>query len=259
VEENHELGVVVAGSDARLEGVLVRRTLPSVPDQAGGRGIAIEPCTAPGCDATARSTVFVRGSLAEENHDIGAFVMGSDATLEGLLVRGTLPSADDQRLGRGLAIQLTCTDQGCDPAAHASALVRGSRVEESHDVSVSVGGAEATLEGMLVHGTLPRQADDLYGDGFIVFSLDLPASATVTSSRIEASARAGISNFGATLALGTSEVACNGIDLVGEPYREQPFRFENLGENACGCPDPADECKVQSVGLEPPAPISDSD
>ena len=80
----------------------------------------------------------------------------------------------------------------------------------------------------------------------------------MTSSHIETSARAGLSNFGATVALGASALACNSIDLDGETYHGQPFSFESLGGNACGC-DPADvACKVQSVGLEPPEAVSGS-
>ena len=259
VEQNQSTGVVVMGSDATLEGVLVRGTLPQQSDQIDGHGVHIQlSCTATGCDPAARATVLVRGSLLEQNHAAGVFVSGSDATLEGVLVRGTLPQQSDQLLGRGIHIQPSCTVTACDPAARATAFVRGSLVEWSHDIGVMVGDSDATIEGVLIRNTLARLADGLFGDGFSIFSELTPTSATVTQSRIEASARAGLSNFGSTVALAASTLACNAFDLAGETHHEQPFRFEDRGDNACGCPAPALGCKVQSVGLEPPEPITES-
>jgi hypothetical protein len=227
-------------------------------DQKYGRGISIQGfCTADGCDTATRAAAIVRSSLVEENRDNGMRVSNADATIEGVLVRGTLPRETDGHGGSGMSIHLSCVAEICNPASPATAFVRGSVVEENHDLGVVVLGSEATLVGLHVRSTLARPVDDFFGDGVSVASIAAPASATVTGSRVEASARAGLSNFGASVALGASVLTCNAFDLTGDNYREQPFHFENIGDNACGCPDPVATCKAQSVGLEPPEPLTD--
>jgi len=259
VEQNHEIGVFVMASDATLEGLLVRGTLPQASDELLGRGVNIQlGCSEAGCDPALRASVLMKSSLVEQNYEFGARVVGSDATLEGVVIRGTLPPPGDLRVGLGIGVQLLCTGISCDPATRASALVRGSLVEQNHQFGVLFGGSDVTLEGVLVRGTLARQSDGLYGDGVGVFSQEAPTSGTVTQSRIETSARAGLANFGSNVALGASALSCNAFELAGETYFEQPFHFEDVGGNGCGCPVPSLACKTQSVGLEPPEPIIDS-
>ena len=72
---------------------------------------------------------------------------------------------------------------------------------------------------------------------------------------IEASARAGLANFASTISFGSTAVACNAFDIEGEEALGVPFRFDDEGGNACGCPDGRDTCKVVSAGLSPPPPL----
>jgi len=166
VEETQDAGVLVAGSEATLEGLLVRRTLPWSSAQLFGRGISIElACPNGVCDAAAGAQVLVRDSLVEENHDVGVSIMGSDATLDGVVIRGTQPRASDQRQGWGIAVQLACTAAGCDPLARSTALVRSSLVEKNHDLGVLIAASDATFEGVVVRGTLPNAKDQNFGRG----------------------------------------------------------------------------------------------
>ena len=64
--------------------------------------------------------------------------------------------------------------------------------------------------------------------------------------------RAGVATFSAHVALGQSALACNAFDLDAESDAISPYTFEDLGENGCGCPEPAGNCVAQSVGLAPP-------
>jgi hypothetical protein len=252
VERNHMFGVYVGGSEATLEGLVVRGTLPRTIDQHFGRGIQIQLRAATGAPSTAN----VKSSLVEGNHDIGVLVGASQATLEGLLVRGTLPRASDQQFGMGINIQV-------DPVggALASALVKGSLIEESHDSGVFVHGSEATLEGVVIRGTSPRASDSLFGDGLavataIVERVPFAASAVVTNSRIEHNARAGLGNFGAHVALRGNALSCNAFDLDREDFGVSST-FEDLDGNGCGCPAPTDTCVARSSGLAPPEPPVD--
>jgi hypothetical protein len=215
-----------------------------------GPGVDVESTLGP-------TSVALRGSLVEQNHEFGVFVLGAAATLEGVVARGTLPRASDQLAGVGILIQ-----DAPGTGAPATALVTGSLVEQNHELGVVVASAEATLDGVLIRGTLPRALDGGFGDGLgvaihIVQGMPRPATALVSHCRLRDNARAGIGTFGSHVALGQSSLSCNAFDLDGEVNGGIAFSFEDLGENACGCPEPSGACVVQSSGLAPPEPIVD--
>ncbi len=249
VEGSHDVGVFVAGSEATLEGVVVRDTLPQQSDQRHGRGIAIQADLNFGTPGSA----VVTGSLVERSHDLGVFVSGSEVALEGLVVRDTVPQQNDQLGGRGINIQAAVTS-----GAPSSAVVTGSLVERSHDLGLCVSDSEARLEGLVVRTTLARLADGQFGDGLVVVSEHGPARAVIAASWVTESARAGLASFGAEVTLGGSALNCNNaFDLTGELFLEQPFVFEDLGGNGCGCPEPSGACKAISAGLAPPESVDD--
>lgn len=256
VEQSQEFGLFVAGSDVTVDGTVVRGTLPRAFDQAFGRGINIQlNCDAAGCDPASRSNVTVRGSLVEWSHEVGLFVEGSDATVEATVVRATLPQASDQEAGRGINVQNCSAPAGCNPVARASANVSSSLVEWSHDVGLFVSASDAIVEATLVRNTLPRTADGLFGDGMAVFAIDAPASAVVSGTLIEESARAGLSNFGAMVSLGATHLRCAPFELAGEPWKGIDFVFEDRGDNLCGCPAADHACHAVSANLAPPEPL----
>jgi len=57
------------------------------------------------------------------------------------------------------------------------------------------------------------------------------------------------------VALGSTVLSCNTIDLAGEIYFDQPSSFTDMGENLCGCPTPTSDCHSRAAGLAPPAPL----
>jgi hypothetical protein len=158
VEANRDSGVVVSGSQATLEGLVVRGTLPRATDETFGVGIHVLPEPNDGAPAS----VHVGSSLVAENRLVGVLVLGSEAILEGVVVRDTLPQASDQWFGRGIGIESDAT------GAPARAQVLSSSVENNHDVGVLVFASEATLDGVVVSGTLPRASDQFGGTGIAV-------------------------------------------------------------------------------------------
>jgi hypothetical protein len=110
------LGLVVSGAeDVLVEAAWVHGAL--------WRGVDIE-------DALGPTSVGLHGSLIEEDHEVGVFVAGSTATLEGVVVRRNLPRANDPRGGRGIVIQdesslapgvPTCPSPSTTPVATAAA------------------------------------------------------------------------------------------------------------------------------------------
>jgi hypothetical protein len=142
-------------------------------------------------------------------------------------------------------------------------VVRSSLVENNRVFGVMVQGADATLDGLLVRNTLPLASDGSFGDGVVVVSLVLAsgpaeASAVVTNTRIENSARAGLASFGSHVTIGGSAMSCNAFDLDGEELDGFQFSFEDLGGNDCGCPEPFETCVAQSSSLLPPEPLDNA-
>ncbi|RLB48961.1 MAG: hypothetical protein DRI90_24950 [Deltaproteobacteria bacterium] len=190
LDQNREAGVLVLGSDAIIEGTVVRNTLPRASDQLGGVGIAIEDYP----DTAEVPSLTLRGMLLEQNHEIGVLVEGSNAIIEGTVVRTTLPRTVDQTFGRGISIQY-------DPstAQRASVTLRASLVEQNHDVGVHVNGSDAIIESTVVRDTLPQASDQYFGRGIsFVRTSDtaVPASATLRASLVEQNHDVGVVVFG---------------------------------------------------------------
>jgi len=256
VEQNYEVGLFVGSSDLTVDGTVVRTTLPQVADLRFGRGISVVPyCVPPGvCDPVSRPTATIVGSLVAGSTEAGVNVQGTDLYLERTVVRTTASRASDGLYGRGLVLQVGCDSVGgCDPTARSQATILSSLVHGSQDVGLVVVGSDATITSSVVAATTPRTADALFGDGFAVVSDLAPASAVLTASLVDDSARAGVASFGAAMTMTSTAVRCAAFALSGEDLADQPFEFVDGGDNACGCPDLADTCKLVSVGLEPPA------
>jgi hypothetical protein len=248
VENNRTAGVFVQGADVQIEGTVVQGTQPQASDQAGGYGIDVEPD--PGTHASANATVDA--CLVENNRTAGVLVLASTATIEASVVRGTQPQASDLTAGVGIDVLY-------DPAtfAGANATVRDCVVDGNREVGVLVLGSTATIEGTLVTGTQAQANDGSGGDGMAVAADLSSATATITASRVEGSARAGIAVFGAALSLDSTELGCNAIELDGEQEYGQDFQFDaSGGGNSCDCPGATVTCQVLSSGLAPPKLIA---
>jgi hypothetical protein len=186
IEENHYAGVVVSSSDATIEATVIRSTLPNA--SGGGFGIDI----AQGQGTGTRANVTVRACLVEQNHAVGVFVEGSDATIESTVVRSTLPNLQGE-LGRGIAVQ---NDHQTKDRAHVT--IHASLIEQSHDVGVYIGGSDAIIEATVVRSTLP---DALGGGHGITIEIEpdteARANVVVRACLVEQSLEAGVLVVGA--------------------------------------------------------------
>jgi hypothetical protein len=259
LEQNHNAGLFVTGSDGVVESTVIRDTLPRENDRGAGFGISVQlVCNQGSCDPNMRANATVGWSVLERNTDSSMLIMGSDATVDATVMRDTSPRASTQAFGRGISIQPACTPTGCDPNARSNAAIHWSLVEGNHDVGVFIGGSDVTLDASVVRATSTRAQDGLFGDGVDLLGGLVAATAEVSRSRIEASARAGIASFGGSASLHQVAVACATFGLVGETVDAVPPLFEDRGENQCGCPNAEDACKVQGAGLAPPDPLDES-
>ncbi|RLB60052.1 MAG: hypothetical protein DRI90_14605 [Deltaproteobacteria bacterium] len=265
IEQNHEAGLLVFGSNVIVDGTVVRATLPSVSDQRGGRGINIQPSCLPTptgleCDSAARGSASVSRSLIEQNYDVGLLVTGSDANVDATVVRTTLPRASDQLHGRGINVQSLCvhtpTGLQCDAAARASANVTRSLIEHNHEFGLLVASSDANVDATVVRATLSNASYNLFGDGLSVLNKTAPGSATLTNLLIADSARAGLATFGSFVSLADTHIRCAAFPLNGEPFEGSDFELDDRGGNSCGCPTADDTCKLISAGLQPPDPLA---
>jgi parallel beta helix pectate lyase-like protein len=257
IDQNHAAGIFVSASDASVEASVVRDTSPSSVED--GRGISVQGCGPDtGCATEGRANVNVIGSLVQNNHGAGVAISDADAIVERLVVRSNSPIEPPR--AHGISVNPSCTNAPgggitCNPALRANATITGSLIEHTHEVGLLIAGSDANVEASIIRATSPRPGDGLYGDGVVVASFFGPAGATITRSRIDDSARAGLSSFGAFVALGSTHIRCAGIPLTGDPFDGQTFVLEDRGDNRCGCPSADGPCRSVSAGLEPPQPL----
>ena len=164
VEGSQYAGVTLAGVEALVEGTVVRGTLPGVTAPTGGFGVVAQiQCGYMGCDPTARTSATVRRAVIEQSHEEGVLVLGSDALVEGTVVRGTQPNPANGTNGHGIAVQIACHVASCYPTARGNATIRGSLVEHNHELGLFVFGSDALVEHTVVRDTWPRPSDQTFG------------------------------------------------------------------------------------------------
>jgi hypothetical protein len=99
----------------------------------------------------------VHACVVERTNTVAIFSLGSDATVEATSVRDVDVRAPDGVHGEGI--------QAADRnGERASLVVRASIIERAHSVGLSVVGADATIESVIVRDTQPR-TDQRFGDG----------------------------------------------------------------------------------------------
>ncbi|WP_437985178.1 right-handed parallel beta-helix repeat-containing protein [Sorangium sp. So ce117] len=244
VEQNHEAGVVVIGSDATIAATVVRATQPVA--DGFGWGIMV----ASSADTGERGSVTVRASLVEQNHEVGVIVADSDATIEATVVRATQPSAD-RTGGHGIVV-----GSSADSGERASMTVRASLVEQNHEVGVTVNGSDARIEATIVRTTKAGD-NNIFGDGIAIVN----GTATIQNATITDNARAGVANFGSKVTILATVLTCNGFELNGETVKGLPASFEGSSGWQCtrldteDCAETDDRCHVETANLEPPPPV----
>jgi hypothetical protein len=245
IERSHEIGLFVSGAPVTLESSIVRDTAEMTSDGSSGRGLSAQD---QGSDA--RATITLRGSLVQSSRDIGIFVEGTDLILERTIVRDTQPRVADGLGGIGVNVQ-------DNPLTHATstAQLTSSLVETSFVCGVAVVATVATFDDVVVRD-VKSNGDGTFGDGIDVIAEGAAASATINGGRIEATTRAGIASFGATVSLGGTTLECAAIPLDRETLGAFDPAFTDVGGNACGCSGAAITCQILSSGLAPPERVS---
>lgn len=189
VEAATAVGLVVDGGTVAIERTVVRDMAPDPATQAFGHGMLLNRSRF----TAAATTVTIGRSVVEDVLEIGIGVAGADVTVDDTLVRRTGPQLSDLADGRGINVQPQLFSNLPDPFL-SSLVLRGSVVEQSAGLGVAVLGSAAVVERTTVVDTTPRPADDNFGRGMEVSTvqyemLDQPtlASLTMTGSLIDRS------------------------------------------------------------------------
>jgi hypothetical protein len=245
IEDNHNAGILVSGSDLTMSSTVIRDTLPQASDLTGAGGLIVQVVVA----QKRRATASIADSLIAGNHPGGLLVGGADVTAVNTVIRDSDAQIADKNFGRGVEARFEQTTLEL-----AKLTLRGCLVEGNHDSGILVAGGEALIEDTEVRGTLARSADQRYGDGLAAFfpPEQLPTTVIVNRCRFVQNTRAGVSNFGARIVMGDSHFECNPIDIDGETAHGQASDFEEVARNECRCESEIFACLVQSSNIEPP-------
>jgi hypothetical protein len=250
IERVHDVGIVVEASSASIEATVIRDVAPASSALPYGRGLAAQYRA----DIGRRAVVTLSRSLIERTHEVAASFVAADATIESSILRDTLPRPFDGRFGVGIEAQYDVTGRP-DPATRTLLAVRWSLIDANLLAGIIVIGSELELRGALVRDTAAEESDRLFGDGLVLLGGDVRAAATVTASRIEGSARAGLASFAGTASISDTQFECNAIDLDGEELTgaaDFGYTFDDQGLNHCGCGDRTEPCSAQTTHLQPP-------
>lgn len=141
------------------------------------------------------------------------------------------------------------------------ALVRSSvyfgngEIDRATGFGVVVSRSHLQMHESLVAASRPFSGPFPFGDGIAAVN---DSSVFLYANHIEDSHRAGIANFGSTIALQNNTVLqCSGFEVTGEDYPlpTDRFVFNDLGGNRCGCGYLLGKCVAVSTGLSPPDPL----
>jgi hypothetical protein len=248
IEQARGLGIEVVGSDAVVEGTLIRDIHSNPFSGAFGRGISVDTDVI----TLERSSTMLTNCSVERVQEFGVAVLGSDVDIDSLVIRDVAPSDQDQ-FGAGILVQ-TAIETG----QTSSGDLRWSLIDDVYAAGLLVGGADASAEGVVVRNVKPMMGPQDFGDAVVTaigtyYGTELALSDVVLRDMIiEGNARAGVATFGANVDIEGSWFDCNPIHINGEVFQDRPYVVADGGKNRCGCGAAIVPCKVLSSDLEPP-------
>jgi hypothetical protein len=131
---NRDIGVIFSAARADLEELQVRDTRARELDGLGGRGIGVQD----------GAQVTIGRSVLSDNRETGVAILDAEASLESVVVRGTVMN-EDSDFGDGIAT-------GAFEGTHARTDLASVWVDDSARVGVLFSAAGGSLGGSVVRG-----------------------------------------------------------------------------------------------------------
>jgi hypothetical protein len=247
IEDHYIAGISLIGGSLTVDGSVVRNTRSAVTNGQLGPGIYIGAKYL----SEERATATLRSSWLSGNRAEGIFVVGSQVTIEGVVVRDTLGQDTDGAGGIGIAI-----GRDAGSGATSDVTISSSLVLDNFQSGIAVFDSVATVKSTVIAGTRVEVLRNDFGDGAVVRADSFDATLTLESSLLNDNARAGVALFGGRATVGPTIGRCNLFGVVGEMNADRAFVFEGIGENRCGCPEASDACQLVSPGVAAPPPVT---
>jgi hypothetical protein len=178
---------------------VIEKTQPLEKDMTIGFGLFSREIQGP-------STLTVRDCVVSNNHTVGAYLLGGNATVERSVIKETQAQASDQRGGNGiLAEPYSLTNS-------PTLTVRDSLVADNRTTGIAVFDGTATVVRTVVKNTHPQLANNKLGNGIGAVATELDRSSTliVQDTLLEGNTTAGVGLVGAYGIL--ERVAVRGVD-----------------------------------------------
>jgi hypothetical protein len=176
------------GASITVEASVLRDSEPG-PMGDFGRGVTIaqDPAT------LAQSSLALRRSLVERNHETGVSIYGSPAEIDSSVIRDTLPRAIDGALGAGVAVW-----RQMDTQTRAAVTVRRSVVATNRDLGITATDSDIAVETTMIEDTLVQESDGVNGIGFLAVDtlLEPKSQAVLRRSVVARALTAGVGTAG---------------------------------------------------------------
>ncbi|MFH2010012.1 MAG: right-handed parallel beta-helix repeat-containing protein [bacterium] len=159
VSGNRDVGIDASGVDAEVISTVVRDTLPEEYSGSYGRGIGAQCYNELGACGSLR----ISSCVVQNNEDIGIFIAGRQATLQGVSVIDTRSNAFGVWRGiHGQGIWALCDERTgqCGDLAMTSCLV-----DSSQGAGVAVEGVSGFITSSVVRSVTSQPFDGKYGYG----------------------------------------------------------------------------------------------
>ncbi|MFH2007015.1 MAG: right-handed parallel beta-helix repeat-containing protein [bacterium] len=167
ISGNRNAGIAVIGVDTEVFATVVRDTLPDEGTAVFGRGINIQCYPAMG----ACGSLQVSSSLVAGSENVGIFIAGAPATLEGVAVIDTLANTQYGSwygiYGQGIWALCDGRTGDCGGLSVTSCLV-----DSSQSAGVAVEGISGFIASSVVRSVAPQPLDGKYGYGIQIGGLE---------------------------------------------------------------------------------------
>jgi hypothetical protein len=152
-----------------------------------------------------------------------------------------------------LGVDGACVPAGIPPDGCAEGFVSdtgfeltGSLVERATGRGIYLEAAAANIERSAVRETQASPADG-------------GCRGINVRDGSDSQLRGSLSLRGSLMAVGSTALDCNPIQLAGQDYLGRSFGYQNLFGNRCGCQNVETECQVLTSDLMPPEAVSPAD
>ncbi|MFH2010010.1 MAG: hypothetical protein ABI333_25665, partial [bacterium] len=166
VSGNRDLGIYAGGVDTEITTTVVRDTLPATSTGESGRGINVQ-CSS---NTGVCGSLSVSSSLVMNSENVGIYVSGVTATLEGVVVTDTQTNAQGEfqgKSGHGIAAVCSTLTGDCGDLS-----MTGCLVDSSHTTGVTREGGSGFIASSVVRSVRAQPLDDKYGYGLQIGGLE---------------------------------------------------------------------------------------